>query len=251
MENSQDSTNKKKEYNNLNWKSFSVVFFNILISALLAFCFIITRQKLDTKKNYYSVYWKNSDSTVVKSGPIWFTYDCQYDSLKSLKRITDTDKLILLNLAEVKKEGCDSFNAAIDELVFKSNYQNKDAYYLALILTAICGCIGVQLRTINNFIGVACFKKDFNFDLFWPWYVLRPFLGALIGPILFLMIDGKLYNNFNSGDDSQSLVIAITILAGFGSEDFLDLLRKLSKRFFGTMSSENNAKSTGKSDTNK
>lgn len=231
-----------KVYSNLNIKAVSTALVTILITVILCYFFIVTRKQLDNTKTYYSVFWKNADSTIIKSGPNWFLYDCNKDSIKSLKIINDIDKIQLLNLTESKEKKCNSYFSAIDQLTFKSNSENNGNYYLALILTAICGAIGVQLRTINNFIGVSCFKKDFKFDIWWPWYLLRPILGGLIGPILYILIDGNLYNNLAVKNHSQALIIGITVLAGFGSEDFLELLRKLSKRLFGTATTDDSSK---------
>lgn len=227
-----------KGNSNFNLPTLLFVIGTVIITSILIFYFLETRKKLDNAKTCYSVFWKNTDSTEIKSGPNWFLYDCKSDSIKSLKSISELEKSQLLNLASNAKNNCDSFNKAIDLLSFKSNSENNGSYYLLLIISSICGAIGVQLRTINNFIGVACFKNDFNYKVWWPWYVLRPLIGALIGSILFTLVDGNLYSTPTEAGYSQTLIIAMSILAGFGSEDFLNLLRNLSKRFFGTQKGE-------------
>jgi hypothetical protein len=234
MTNNANPTDPQNTYNNYNWPTFFTTFLSIGITVLLVFFFFNTKKKFDAVKSVYSVYWKNSDTIQIKSGPNWFFYDCKADSLKSIKRIGEADKTHLLSLASTDKGKCETYNNAIDHLAFVSNIENEKNYLLILLLAGICGAIGVQLRSINNFIGVACFGKNFDFSIWWPWYILRPFIGFLIGAILFILIDGKFYGTENPDGISCSGIIAITILAGFGSEDFLDLLRKISKRIFGT-----------------
>lgn len=228
------TSNSDRNYSNLNMGAAIIVFLNILISTILFLYFVDLRKDLDDSKPYSSVYWKNSDSTEVKSGPSWFLIDSKNDSLKSLKAINDNEKIQLLNLAVYKENSLVSYNSAIDKLAFESNSEIKGIYYIMLLLSAICGAMGVQLRNISNFIGVACYKKAFDFKIWWPWYMLRPILGGLIGSILFILINGNLFTNQTATDYSEFTIIALSVLAGFGAEDFLGFLRNLSKRIFGT-----------------
>lgn len=224
----------EKEKESRNWK-LSTWVTTICITALtflLAYAFYQVQKKIDQIKVYHSVFWNNVDSTYVRPGPAWFYFDSKVDSLKSIKIIGETDKLILLNLVDQKSKYYNSYSAAIDLLAFKTNSENPSSYYLILFLGAICAAIGVHLRTINNFVGVTVFKSDFNIKAWWPWYVMRPLMGVLIGPILFILLEGRLIAISTEVSYSR-FIIGLTILAGFGSEDFLETLRSISKRIFG------------------
>ncbi|ULT25757.1 hypothetical protein KUH03_01800 [Sphingobacterium sp. E70] len=108
-----------------------------------------------------------------------------------------------------------SYSQAIDKLAFQSN-KSKDNNFgnWLILLYAIAGLIGVQMRTINNFVGVACFKNDFNFHRWWPWYLVRPILGFITGAVVFLMIDGK---HLLDGQLSTGLSTTILGLAFLGA----------------------------------
>ena len=201
--------------------------------------FVKAYNTFSDQSNYVAVYWDSgTDSINLLPGPNWFLYDSKVDSIKSLKAINNEEKQALLKLAPDSVQSLNSFIQAIDRLAFESNRLHQNIYYTILLIAAICGALGVQLRSMNNFIGVACYKNNFDFRIWWPWYLMRPFLGVLIGPILFILFEGKLMPLTTSSTYSNVLLIAICILAGFGSEDFLFMLRNLSKRVFGSKKSD-------------
>lgn len=224
------SPNNNSNNNPKAWGTAGAV---MIITAVLLWGFYSVFYRMENSTNIVSVSWKNEDSTIVNAGPSWFYYDLVNDSIKTSKPINDQDKKSLLNLVDSSSHLNESYKKAISELAFRSNTNLKNPYLLILLLTSICGAIGVQLRTINNFIGVACFKNEFDFDIWWPWYFLRPLMGCLVGPVIFIIFDGKLMPLSTQFNYSNILVVAISILAGFGAEDVLNTLRSLSKRLFG------------------
>lgn len=205
----------------------------LFITALLIWAFYAVFNHIEKTPSTVCVTWENKDSIKINPGPSWFLYDVRNHSLKSTKLITDNDKTTLLNLIKDTEDSTISYKNAVSELAFQSNKELKPSYLLILLLTAICGMIGSQLRTISNFIGVTCFKNEFDYDIWWPWYFIRPFSGFLVGPTIFILFDGKLMPMTTKFDYSNALIIAISILAGFGSEDVLSTLRTLSKKIFG------------------
>jgi len=202
----------------------------IILSIVLAYAFIYFQKRLGERPAYFGVQWKNVDSLCFSNGPSWFIVDLKSDSIKSLKAINDEDKKLLLTLP-IKKDSCNSYYNAIDLLAFKSNSEAGSQYYVILILTGICGMIGILLRTINSFVGRACYRT-MDLNVWWPYYYLRPVIGFFIGPILFLLLDGKVTTIGNVSTGTNVYIIGLTILAGFGTEDFLEMLRNLSKRLF-------------------
>lgn len=221
--------------NRSNWnkKTGWTAFFLLAVSTLLFWGFTWSFKKVEKNNETISVYWNNSDSLKVSAGPSWFFYDKKKDSISSSHSISDGEKLSLLALVKSEEDKSGSYSDAISELSFKSNKQMKTSYLFLLVLSGICGAIGVQMRSIHNFIGNTCFKNEFNFDVWWPWYFIRPLIGCLVGPVVFIIFDGKLVPMSTPFSYSNVLLIAVSILAGFGAEDVLNTLRTLSKRVFG------------------
>lgn len=209
----------------------------IIVSGLLIWWFICIQRDLSTNNSCYAVSWENTDTLCLKSGPSWFIVDNKSDSIKSLKVIDDEDKKKLLALY-TGNDSCSTYPNAIDQLAFKSNKETSSRYYMILLLTGVCGMMGVMLRTINNFIGVACYKV-LDLEIWWPYYTVRPCMGFFIGPILYSILDGKLLTIGSGSTGSNVYLIAITILAGYGTEDFLDMLKNLSKRLFRSNDAKN------------
>jgi hypothetical protein len=218
---------------NNNRKAIGTAIAIFLITGALFWAFFEVFNMVEENNSTMSVFWNNEDSINVQAGPSWFYYDEKKDTIKSARPITDLDKANLLNLVKGAEDSSNSYKNAISELSFISNNQTRRSYLYILTLTAVCGAIGVQLRTINNFIGVTCFKNDFNFDIWWPWYFVRPLMGCLIGPVIFIIFDGNLLPMTTQFNYSNVLVIAVSILAGFGAEDVLNTLRTVSKRVWG------------------
>ena len=218
---------------NWNWQVWTTIAYILAVSSIFIYLFVVTYKKVDNSNKYAAVYWPVIDSSMkVGVSPIWFVLDIRTDSIKTLKPIDDDDKKVLSGLVNDTATYRNSYVAAVNSLAFESNLHLKSPYLMVLFLTSICGAIGVLLRTANNLIGVACWKNDFNFEVWWPWYFLRPFMGMILGPILFIIIEGKIlpFNSYHTY--SNVLVIAISVLAGFGAEDLLNALRSLSKKVF-------------------
>lgn len=179
--------------------------------------------------------WIKTDSLKIKSGPNWFFYDSKSGQLQALHQISDNEKTLLISLVESGDKNFQSYTQAVDKLAFDSNNSNGSNFsYWLILLYAMAGLIGVQLRTINNFVGNACFKNDFNFHVWWPWYLVRPILGFITGAIVFLLIDGRHLLDGKVSTGLSTAILSIAFLGGFSTDDFYELLRKLSKKIFGT-----------------
>lgn len=209
--------------------------FIICTTILALVMFYYSHAVVEAKVKPTTVDWIKTNSLKIKSGPNWFFYDSKSGKINTLHQINDSEKTILIALVESRDKNFQSYSQAIDKLAFDSNKNRGDDFGNWLILLySIAGLIGVQMRTINNFIGIACFKNDFNFHRWWPWYLVRPILGFITGALVFLLIDGK---HLLTGQLSTGLstgILAVAFLGGFSTDDFYDLLRKLSKKIFGT-----------------
>lgn len=212
----------------------SYIIFTTILALFMFYCAhkIVSKKVLPTVVN-----WVKTDSLNIKSGPNWFFYDSKAGELRALHQINDSDKTLLIALLETSDENFRSYSQAVDKLAFYSN-TNKDVNFInwLILLYAVAGLIGVQMRTINNFVGIACFKNEFDFHVWWPWYLVRPILGFITGAVVFLLIDGKHLLDGQVSTGLSTTILGIAFVGGFSTDDFYELLRKLSKNLFGKSS---------------
>lgn len=129
-----------------------------------------------------------------------------------------------------------SYREAIDRLAFDSAAAAGLEHQLLwlLLLGAVGGLLGVQLRSVSNFVGVVCIKDSFDFKRWWPWYVLRPVLGLLVGLLVVVLIKADLFTLETEPAEAGNLWwLGLAVLAGFGAEDFVLRLRLISHTLFG------------------
>lgn len=136
-----------------------------------------------------------------------------------------------------------SFGLAIDKLAYLSNSELKYSSMYLFLLAGLGGAIGVQIRSMSNFIGVAVFKNELNVARYWPWFALRPFLGFVLGVVLVVMVKSRLFvpsDTATQGDITQGDMwwLGITVLVGFGVYEFHERLRSLARTMFGETSGE-------------
>lgn len=138
------------------------------------------------------------------------------------------------NLAEELEAARRSYREAIDQLAFDSTENLEAPLLWLLLLGAVGGLMGVQLRSASNFIGVVCIKNDFDLTRWWPWYVLRPVLGLFVGLLVVVLIKADLYTlETGSATTGNLWWLGLAVLAGFGAEDFVLRLRLISHTLFG------------------
>ncbi|SEM72980.1 hypothetical protein SAMN05192574_101623 [Mucilaginibacter gossypiicola] len=196
--------------------------------------FYSAHQIVDKKVKPVTVSWIKSDTLKMKPGPVWFYYNKKNGTLNTLHAINENDKTQLASLINDDDKVFQSYSLAVDQLAFASNQpKDSDIYFWLTLLYAIAGLLGVQLRTINNFIGIACYKKTFDFHTWWPWYLVRPLLGFITGGVVFLLIDSKQLLAGESAGGMSALALTAAFLGGFSADEFYELLRKVSKRIFG------------------
>jgi hypothetical protein len=211
------------------------------LSALLLWVwftmFRVTQSRLNAE---YRVSWKPSAGMQVAGGPPSFFHDTGSNELVLRGSIDAKLKQDLANL--ISKSGMplsppdpvgNSYWQALDRLAFESNRSAASIELYLLILGGLSGVLGVQLRSIINFIGVACYQNKLDIVRWWPWYALRPTAGFVFGLTALLLIQIGL---FQPGTPSISRVtwgLVVGILAGFGASEFADRLRLLTKTLFG------------------
>jgi hypothetical protein len=184
------------------------------------------------------VHWQAPAGLTLKPGPPTFRYDAAKNELVYVGVIDQKQKLELVGLfspnveqplsAEMK-----SYWAAIDELAFVSNEQLGGLLISLLALGGLAGTLGVQLRSLVNFVGHACYTESLDIVVWWPYYFVRPFTGLLLGIVVVIIVHAG-FLVAGSGAPSGTLWWAsIAFLAGFGEQEFTQRLRDLSKTLFG------------------
>jgi len=87
-----------------------------------------------------------------------------------------------------------------------------------------------------------CIKKDFTFDTHKWWYVFRPVVGALLAFALYALVVGGIISISGLPQketfSSYLTIFAISYLAGFSSQQVVELLRSTSKALFGGSKNE-------------
>lgn len=218
--------------------AFNLTFFSLLIIGLFILVFTY---KLNSNIRY-SQYWKNNENLELnfKKSPTWFTYE--KDSLIATANINDDMKKELVELApDSIKSNCSYFKE-VSALVNKSQKNDKYQLLWLIIASGLISVIGVNIRSLWDFVGNASYKYNLDIDRWWSWYFLRPTIGFLAGVIFYFLYNGgvvelTLKNNSHS---RLYFLLALSGLIGFGLNDFITRLRTVSKAIFGSEESKKN-----------
>ena len=97
------------------------------------------------------------------------------------------------------------------------------------------GIIGAQTRSIWLFIRIACYQNRLELKLWWPWYVLRPLLGFVLGAFVFVLAEADLLAMDLPGRQANGGAmwwLAVSFIVGFGTQEFVNRLRELTNTLF-------------------
>ena len=126
-----------------------------------------------------------------------------------------------------------SYWAALDQLAFLSNQQMGGMLISLLLLGGVAGVLGAQLRSLGSFIGHACYTNRLDMVIWWPYFLLRPFTGFLLGIVVVIVVQAGLLAAGSGTPSSTMWWASIAFLAGFGDTEFTERLRQLTKTLFG------------------
>lgn len=205
--------------------------FLIMFTILMAALFADGYSKIS--KISVEVSWANKDSLSLNNYPTWFYYNNARNVLISNRVISDSNKVSLLKLADVKHKGYNEFRASINNLSYSSNKLQSELFILLLYIAGCAAVVGVQIRSLFNFIGNFSYKRELDIPVWWPWYVLRPVMAFVVGGLIIVLAKAKLFNA--STIDDNIYAVAIAAIAGFGIEDAIGRLRDISKALFGKL----------------
>lgn len=150
--------------------------------------------------------------------------------------VASSKKKPMVNLEKVQK----SYNHAIDKLAYLSSVRQSEVIQLMLVLGLLGGALGALLRSLVDFVGHACYTDQLDLVLWWPLYLTRPIVGAILGFILIVLFKAKLLviGEAQSGDDSFWW-LGVAVLGGFSTVDVTLRLRLAAKALFGAGSAGN------------
>jgi len=233
----------RRQHNNRNIIVLTVFSVLLFLAFLIA---LITLNERQRNLVYPSVKWSNPANVELASYPPWFLYDKKD---KQIKTRVVLDEKMSFELEKIYPLSADSthfseFRQAISKLAFISTDMKGSYYWLLLLVSGLASVVGVLIREILDLIRHYCYEKDLDFKTWWPWYLLRPLVGFMIGVMLILFSGTDLLIN-SAGDSSETYLIAIAIIAGISVEDVMFRIRKVSQVLFGNSSqdSDSDAKS--------
>jgi len=193
--------------------------------------------------------WNKPADLELTLGPTAFWYDGDKQELVYRGQISAEDKAKLFELPnasdrtiKVSPVELADYRKAVDALAFKSQSGNDTVYILILTLAGLSGTLGVMSRSNVNFIRIACFQNVLDFNRWWPWYLMRPVLGFLLGLLAVLLVQARIYVPNSGSVDSLDWWMGFAMLVGFGAEDFADRVRLVSQTLFGKGDSSSGSK---------
>lgn len=217
----------------------------IVVSTIIAvWLFANVFQRIESYRLKTEVKWENKADYQLDAGPAWFLYRQNEDVLVAIQAVDDAAKETLLKLYDQDSVGYPAYQNAIEELAFETQNAPKPSYLLTLLIGGIAAVIGVQIRTIHRFLLRACYAYDLNIKIWWPWYVMRPVVGFLLGCAVILLAQVNLITIAHE-DSSVFFWIGLSILAGFGTPDVVDRLHKVSETLFATSNNNSHSANQG------
>ena len=218
-----------------------VMMFAVLVLitfAMLVFARAAVRDVDEFQQRTNSVRWDAPQGMTLKPGPPSFWYDAAnkrlnyvgvIDQQRKLELVglltTDTDKPVA---AEQK-----SYWAAIDELAYASNHGLGGLVISLLLLGGLAGALGVQLRSLVNFVGNACYTESLDLVIWWPYYFVRPLTGLVLGIVVVVVVNAGFLGAGSVAPGGTLWWAGVAFLAGYGEQEFTLRLRQLTKTLFG------------------
>lgn len=114
---------------------------------------------------------------------------------------------------------------------------NTQLTFLKSIVYAMCaGGLGSTTYCIRSFYFYSI-KGVFDFDRFKWWYLFRPLVGTILALAVYVVIKGGIVAFGTSlgttGRSANIALFGVSYLAGFGTEQVVEWLRRASKSIFG------------------
>lgn len=186
----------------------------------------------------HSVAWKMPADAILNPGPPAFSYDSASNVLayKGVMDVPTKQQLIGLfvpGTTNYSSAATQAYRDAINRLAYGANDAGGGTVSLLLMLGGWSATLGVLFRLMLSFVNVVCYRKDLDLELWWPYYVLRPPVGFLIGFTVVLLVKAELAFKGEEVAAAGSLWWAgIAFIAGFGASEFTEWLITISRTLF-------------------
>ncbi|MBD5226355.1 MAG: hypothetical protein HDS68_10425 [Bacteroidales bacterium] len=190
--------------------------------------FIPTLYRQVVDKSNVSIRVDMSGVVFTSEQPMWFRVDSTEISTNKALEIGD-----IKELRSLVSDTCSTYPMyvnAIGKLAYQSNNDTTNLNYL-ILLTLSFVLLGCSARTLYDFIGRRCYKKEQDMSVWWPWYVFRPIICAPIAALLLVSVRTSFFSNLFVAKDLNSYLV-VSFIAGFAIMEFLTMLRRLSKSLF-------------------
>ncbi len=215
--------------------AFWLIIAAIIVSVLWFHYLGYVDRKLNAE---FNVSWSNPENLILRPGPPSFKYDRDkneliYSGVIDSKRKQELVSLIECKGKEITAQQGKTYWEAIDKLSYDSNQALKDYTFYLILLGGISGVMGVILRSFVDYVGNACFKNSLDVKRWWPWYLLRPGIGFLVGIVAVSLTEAGFVTYGDKAPGGMLWWISVAILSGYGADEFTQLLRRLTLTLFG------------------
>ena len=237
-------------------KAFFAVGLLLLSLVLLGFWF----DRFDSVQGHYRamqcVSWTQPSDYVLTVTPSTFWYDGAADKLCHLGPLGDAEVESLAELlvpledenappdpeagvtvrqdreGETLTQARATYYQALSTLAAQARQSSDNAFYQLLLLGDLSGMLGVQLRSLVSFLH-ASGRNRLDLRRWWPWYVVRPLQGFILGTFGVLIVEAGLMSPGNERPTGVIWWVSFAILAGFGAGEFVSRLRLITQTLFG------------------
>ena len=105
-----------------------------------------------------------------------------------------------------------------------------------LLVGGVFGAAGTVARMYGNFLQIACYERGRDFDLWiwWPYYVVLPVLGFIMGVFVTVLLKANLLSIENQSPSGNLWWAGISIIVGFGALDVSERIKAVGKGMFGS-----------------
>jgi hypothetical protein len=202
----------------------------------------------------FSTSWKLPAGTHLKDGPSTFNYDPDSHMLSYRGQLDAQLQMQLRDLLEFDVAAAStaggsspiaaaamtnatirSYREAIDKLAFQAGTAQVGQIQLLLLLGFMGGTLGAILRSLVDFVGHACYTGKLDLMHWWPLYVTRPLVGAILGFVLVVLLKARLLTSADIQQGSESFWwLGVAVIGGFSTVDVTQRLRLAAKALFGS-----------------
>lgn len=222
-----------------------VVIWLIAVTIPLLICGKNSLQKLEGLSSQpVTQGWSAPAGVSVNVGPETFIFDAEKGMLQNRGPVTKAQQEELrglINFADsVSQEDRSKIRAsyilAVDRLSDISRSLTTDVLMWLLVVGGVFGAAGTLARVYGNFLTIACYRggKGFDLKVWWPYYILLPILGFLMGIFVTVLLKANLLSVENQSPSGNLWWAGISIIVGFGALDVSERLKSLGQALFGT-----------------